>query len=40
MMELGETWAYRERISDPNSPLIPAEIIQLGPPKLHKVRVR
>lgn len=32
--------AYRERISDPNSPLIPAEIIQLGPPKLHKVRVR
>jgi hypothetical protein len=39
-LELGETWAYRERISDPNSPLIPAEIIQLGPPKLHKVRVR
>lgn len=39
-MEIGETWAYRERISDPNSPLVPAEIIQVGPAKSHKVRVR
>lgn len=39
-MELGEVWAYRERISDPNCPLIAAEIVQFGPPKSHKARVR
>lgn len=39
-MEVGETWAYRERISDPNCPLVPAEILRFGPPKSHKVRIR
>jgi len=39
-MELGEKWAYRARISDPECPLVPAEIIQFGPPKKQKVRVR
>jgi hypothetical protein len=39
-MQIGDVWAYRERISDPNCPLIPAEIIQFGRPRSHKVRVR
>jgi hypothetical protein len=40
VMQVGEVWAYRERVSDPTSPLIPAEIVQLGPPKTQKARVR
>src|SRR3990172_7966208 len=39
-MQIGDVWAYRERISDMSCPLIPAEIVQFGPPKSHKVRVR
>ncbi len=39
-MQIGDVWAYRERISDSNCPLIPAEIVQFGPPRSHKVRVR
>jgi hypothetical protein len=38
-MQIGDVWAYRERISDANCPLIPAEIIQFGPSRSHKVRV-
>ena len=38
-MDITETWAYRDR-SPSKSPLIPAEIVQFGPPKSQKVRVR
>ncbi len=39
-MDVGETWCYRERINDAACPLVPAEILQFGPPRSHKVRVR
>jgi hypothetical protein len=39
-MQIGEVWAYRERISDPDCPLIPAEILQFGPRKSQKTKVR
>lgn len=39
-MQVGDVWAYRERVSDPSSPLIPAAILQFGPPKHQKARVR
>lgn len=39
-MQISDVWAYRERISDMSCPLIPAEIVQFGPPRSHKVRVR
>ena len=38
-MEIGETWGYRERANDSACPLIPAEVLQFGPPRSHKVRV-
>lgn len=39
-MEIGEIWAYRERVNDRACPLVPAEILKFGPPRSHKVRVR
>lgn len=39
-MEPGQIWAYRERSSDPNCPFVSAEIVQFGPPRSQKVRVR
>ncbi len=39
-VHVGEVWAYRERISDRSSPLVPAEILQIGPSRSWKVRVR
>ena len=39
-MQVGETWAYRERSSDPNCPFVEAEIVQFGPAGSQKVRVR
>ena len=38
-MEIGETWGYRERANDSACPIIPAEILQFGPPRSQKVRV-
>jgi hypothetical protein len=40
MAELGELWAYRERAHDIECPLVKAEVVQLGPPRSNKVRVR
>lgn len=39
-MQVGEVWAYRERISDLDCPLVAAEVLQFGPPRSQKVRVR
>jgi len=39
-MEIGEIWAYRERVNDRACPLVPAEILKFGPPRSHKARVR
>ena len=39
-MDIGEEWGYREPGSDLLSPLLRAEIIQFGPPKSQKVRIR
>lgn len=39
-MEIGETWAYRERAHTPGWPVLPVEILQFGPPRSKKVRVR
>ena len=36
----GDIWGYRERTSVLGSPLLPAEILQLGPARSNKVRVR
>lgn len=39
-MNVGETWAYREPPNYIGKATIPAEVLQLGPPKTNKVRVR
>lgn len=39
-MQVGERWGYREKIGDSDCPLIPAEVIQFGPLRSQKVRVR
>ena len=38
-MDIGETWGYRERANDSVCPIIPAEVLQFGPPRSQKVRV-
>lgn len=38
-MEIGEEWAYRESAHALDCPVVPARILQFGPPKSNKVRV-
>lgn len=39
-MEIGEHWAYREKAQTTGWPVLPVEIVQLGPPRSRKVRVK
>lgn len=39
-MEVGEIWAYREKAYTEGYPVLPVEILQFGPPRSNKVRVR
>ena len=39
-MEIGEHWAYRERAFTEGYPVVPVEILQFGPTRSRKVRVR
>jgi hypothetical protein len=39
-LAVGQTWAYREKVFEPTSPIQPAEVLQFGPPRSQKVRVR
>lgn len=38
--QAGQTWAYREKAHSVDCPVFPAEIVQLGPSRSNKVRVR
>ena len=37
-VEISEIWGYPERANDSACPLIPAEVLQFGPPRSQKVR--
>ncbi len=39
-LQIGDRWAYREKPNRHGHPVWQAEIIQFGPPKTNKVRVR
>lgn len=39
-MNVGERWAYREKAHTHGHPVLQVEILQFGPPRRHKVRVR
>lgn len=39
-MQIGETWAYREKAYTEGAPVLPVEILQLGPRRSQKVRIR
>ena len=39
-MQVGEQWAYREPPNTPGKAAIVAEVLQFGPPKSNKVRIR
>lgn len=39
-IDVGEFWSYRERAHDLDCPVVKAEIVQLGPQRANKVRVR
>ncbi len=37
-MQIGDIWAYREKAHTEGHPVLPAEILQFGPPRSNKVR--
>jgi hypothetical protein len=39
-VQIGETWAYREKAHPPGWPMQPVEILLVGPPRSKKVRIR
>lgn len=39
-MRIGEQWAYREPPHTPGKACTPVEVLQFGPPKRQKVRIR
>lgn len=39
-MKTGEAWAYREKPRDVSWPILKVEVLQLGPARVQKVRVR
>lgn len=40
IMNVGETWAYRDKPRTPGTPVRPVEVLQHGPPRSQRVRVR
>lgn len=38
-MQIGDSWAYREKAHAEGNHVIPAEVLQFGPPRSNKVRV-